>query len=73
MEFWYHMYGAGMGDLNVYTQYGNTSPKLLWSMSDDQGDVWLRGRVHVDAPEQYWVSMRRGFFGGGTQIVLTQV
>eukprot|EP00057_Strongylocentrotus_purpuratus_P018000 XP_011672474.1 PREDICTED: MAM and LDL-receptor class A domain-containing protein 1 [Strongylocentrotus purpuratus] len=56
MEFWYHMYGAGVGDLNVYTTTATTLPKLLFTKSRNQGDVWLQGKIDVDATTTFWVT-----------------
>lgn len=36
MNFWYHMYGTGIGDLRVYVQVGTTLT-LLWERSGNQG------------------------------------
>lgn len=44
MTFWYHMYGSGMGELNVYVNITGTKLKV-WSMSGDQGDEWKMARV----------------------------
>ncbi|XP_041460944.1 MAM and LDL-receptor class A domain-containing protein 2-like [Lytechinus variegatus] len=55
LEFWYHMYGAGMGDLNVYTVTRTTDPKLLFTESGNHGDIWLHGQINVDAPTTFWV------------------
>lgn len=44
MTFWYHMYGSGMGDLNVYVNINGTKHKV-WTMSGDQGDEWKMARV----------------------------
>eukprot|EP00057_Strongylocentrotus_purpuratus_P018006 XP_011672480.1 PREDICTED: MAM and LDL-receptor class A domain-containing protein 2 [Strongylocentrotus purpuratus] len=55
MDFWYHMYGAGMGDLNVYTATENTAPKLVFTQSKNHGDIWLQAKVNVDAISTFWV------------------
>lgn len=41
VSFYYHMYGAGMGDLDLQLSYdeGN-SWNTLWSKSGDQGNSW---------------------------------
>lgn len=36
MNFWYHMYGTGIGNLRVYVQVGTTLT-LLWQKSGNQG------------------------------------
>ncbi len=30
LVFWYHLYGAGMGTLNVYSRLGLSKPQLEW-------------------------------------------
>lgn len=30
LVFWYHMYGADIGSLNVYTRVGTAKPQLEW-------------------------------------------
>ncbi|KAH3880088.1 MAM and LDL-receptor class A domain-containing protein 1-like [Dreissena polymorpha] len=40
VQFWYHMYGADIGSLNIYIATGSQLPgKLLWTVSGNQGDV----------------------------------
>eukprot|EP00795_Rhopilema_esculentum_P012712 gene12712-3431_t len=46
MNFWYHMYGTGIGDLRVYIEIG-TSLTLLWHRSGNQGDQWTQGTVYI--------------------------
>lgn len=56
MTFWYHMYGSGMGDLNVYVNINSTKHKV-WTMSGDQGDEWKMARVTlVSKGYQYQVN-----------------
>ncbi|KAH3879953.1 hypothetical protein DPMN_003864, partial [Dreissena polymorpha] len=46
VQFWYHMYGADIGSLNIYMATGSELPgKLLWTVSGNQGDVWKSGHV----------------------------
>ncbi|XP_052285659.1 MAM and LDL-receptor class A domain-containing protein 1-like isoform X1 [Dreissena polymorpha] len=46
VQFWYHMYGADIGSLNIYMATGPKLPgKLLWTVSGNQGDVWKSGHV----------------------------
>lgn len=48
VSFWYHMYGGGMGTLNVYAA---TSPSALgqplWTLSGNQYDQWYREQVRL--------------------------
>ena len=44
LTFWYHMYGASIGTLNVYS----TSfflKRLVWTKSGSQGNLWRKAQV----------------------------
>ena len=45
LDFWYHMYGTGIGSLNVYLLYGDKRHSI-WSLSGNQGNLWLRALVN---------------------------
>nr|XP_054757452.1 MAM and LDL-receptor class A domain-containing protein 1-like [Lytechinus pictus] len=53
LTFWYHMYGAHVGSLNV--GYGNTDGNeegtVIWTKSGTQGYDWILGRVAIIARE----------------------
>lgn len=55
LHFWYHMYGSGIGTLNVYvvTSSGN---KTVWSLSGNQANAWNSAQVAVTSNTQYNVS-----------------
>lgn len=40
MQLWYHMYGEGMGTLNVYQQSEDGKRALIFSQIGDQGWLW---------------------------------
>ena len=40
--FYYHMYGSGVGNLQLVLQPEEGDPKTLWEMSGDQGNIWHR-------------------------------
>ncbi|MED6241113.1 hypothetical protein ATANTOWER_028659 [Ataeniobius toweri] len=40
VQLWYHMYGEGMGMLNVYQQNGDGKEVLIFSQAGDQGRLW---------------------------------
>ena len=67
VNFYYHMYGAGMGTLNVYTGPPESSSSqnktLVWTVSGNQGNVWLSGRAPVSANQSYAVTFE-GVYGG---------
>jgi hypothetical protein len=49
MKFWYHMYGDGVGSLNIYRKL-SSSPltDILWKKSGNQDNIWRLGRVNLD-------------------------
>ncbi|XP_078686317.1 MAM and LDL-receptor class A domain-containing protein 1-like [Branchiostoma floridae x Branchiostoma belcheri] len=51
VSFYYHMYGRGVGTLNVIlADDSQQADSTVWSESGDKGDVWLQGQFAVDAP-----------------------
>lgn len=42
-SFWYHMYGATIGFLNIYFKQEDTPPRLMFTKSGNQGNQWLHG------------------------------
>lgn len=50
LRFFYHMYGATMGTINVYI-----NGKTVFSASGDKGDVWLRKDIDVNFSGMYAV------------------
>uniref|UniRef100_A0A3Q1GLC6 Si:ch211-106h4.4 n=1 Tax=Acanthochromis polyacanthus TaxID=80966 RepID=A0A3Q1GLC6_9TELE len=40
VQLWYHMYGEGMGTLNVYQQSEDGKEALIFSQTGDQGRLW---------------------------------
>ena len=40
VQLWYHMYGEGMGTLNVYQQSEDGKKALIFSQIGDQGRLW---------------------------------
>ena len=51
--FWYHMYGSGIGQLNIFVNStvagGRRREQLIWRLSGNQGNVWRRAAVAVGA------------------------
>ena len=58
MKFWYHMYGATIGTLNVWVEpQANISATVLWSLSGQQGNTWRSGVVPIPSQSgSYMVS-----------------
>ena len=44
ITFWYHMSGAGMGDLELY-DYDGTNWNQIWVATGDQGTAWLQATL----------------------------
>lgn len=57
LQFYYHMYGSGIGQLSVHLQTGQENQdKLLWSSHGEQGISWLRASVNYQYDQQHQVS-----------------
>ncbi|XP_066300036.1 MAM and LDL-receptor class A domain-containing protein 1-like [Branchiostoma lanceolatum] len=61
-QFWYHMYGANIGTLNVYLKTGSSNT-LLWTKSGDNDDVWRLGYVTVSSPNDVFQVVFEGVRG----------
>ena len=44
LRFWTHMFGNGVGALNVYVRGGQTDKKI-WGLTGDAGNNWYMGQV----------------------------
>ncbi|XP_018393541.1 PREDICTED: uncharacterized protein LOC108772505 [Cyphomyrmex costatus] len=42
-SFWYHMYGATIGSLNIYFKQEDTTPLLIFTKNGNQGNQWFHG------------------------------
>ncbi|XP_050961124.1 MAM and LDL-receptor class A domain-containing protein 2 isoform X2 [Labeo rohita] len=51
LEFYYHMFGEGIGELKVFLQEGPRRTPLWW-MSGNHGDEWHRAQLNVDRTHQ---------------------
>ncbi|XP_071956928.1 MAM and LDL-receptor class A domain-containing protein 1-like [Antedon mediterranea] len=63
-SFWYHMYGQGVGDLNVYMKDSKTNqyiPKL--SRSGNKGNVWYQATIGLITADEYQIVIE-GKHGG---------
>lgn len=54
LMFWYHMYGSGIGRLNIFIKRGQSLGTPAWTMSGNQGNRWLRGMLTVKSPNLQW-------------------
>jgi hypothetical protein len=46
--FYYHMMGRDIGTLNVYLQQNDSRSTAVWTLSREQGNIWLRGQVPLN-------------------------
>ncbi|XP_018411141.1 PREDICTED: MAM domain-containing protein 2 isoform X1 [Nanorana parkeri] len=55
--FFYHMYGAGTGILNIYLreEVGRYKDTLLWTRRGEQSISWLRAQIEYDSNKQHWI------------------
>ncbi|TRY97688.1 hypothetical protein DNTS_035488 [Danionella cerebrum] len=51
LEFYYHMFGEGIGELKVFLQEGPRRTPLWW-MSGNHGDEWHRAELNVGRTHQ---------------------
>ncbi|XP_076161621.1 uncharacterized protein LOC143143798 [Ptiloglossa arizonensis] len=52
-SFWYHMFGATIGALNVYFKSEkDTTPRLMFNKEGNQGNVWLHGIFNLPKTEE---------------------
>ncbi|XP_025084906.1 MAM and LDL-receptor class A domain-containing protein 1-like [Pomacea canaliculata] len=66
LTFYYHLYGVGIGTLNVYTRSASThNLTLIWSLSGNQGNVWNYGRAPILTKNSYEIIIE-GVYGGNT-------
>ncbi|CAH1786792.1 unnamed protein product, partial [Owenia fusiformis] len=51
LKFWYHMYGEGIGTLNIYVQSirrgFSLRPRRVWQLSGQQGNDWKFAQVVI--------------------------
>lgn len=68
LQFWYHMYGADIGTLNVLqkTAPGSKFEKILWTLKGQQGNQWLNGKVSLSKipSSNFWIVFE-GIRGNG--------
>lgn len=57
LRFWYHMYGATIGQLNVYTRAGASLGPAIWTRQGTQGNKWIQGQVVINKTSDFTVSM----------------
>lgn len=56
VTFWFHMWGATMGELNVYGKQGSDLGPVLWTKQGSQGNQWFEAQVQYIPTTNYMVS-----------------
>ena len=54
LKFWYHMYGASIGSLNVWIS-SNGSSGQIWTLTGNKGDKWQFAQAPVSSKSVYQV------------------
>jgi len=56
IKFFYHMYGDGMGTLNVLLDNTKTGTlKTIFTKSGNQGNQWIEGKADIASSDDYRV------------------
>ncbi|CAB4063429.1 unnamed protein product [Lepeophtheirus salmonis] len=55
LRFWTHMYGSGVGELNVYIIVNDKWSKV-WSLSGDAGNNWYMGQTPISAKTPFKIA-----------------
>uniref|UniRef100_A0AAQ6ITE1 MAM domain-containing protein n=3 Tax=Anabas testudineus TaxID=64144 RepID=A0AAQ6ITE1_ANATE len=67
VQLWYHMYGKGMGTLNIYQQSEDGKEALIFSQTGDQGRLWRFAQASLLPRVQPYRIMVEGVKAGPTQ------
>ncbi|XP_023328229.1 MAM and LDL-receptor class A domain-containing protein 1 [Eurytemora carolleeae] len=52
LRFWTHMFGNGIGSLNVYVRDGETDRKI-WGLTGDAGNNWYMGQAPISSIQKF--------------------
>ncbi|UYV84689.1 hypothetical protein LAZ67_X003100 [Cordylochernes scorpioides] len=53
LALWYHMFGQDVGSLNIYILTNGSSPQLIWSKSNSQGNAWRMAQRTIKSNDSY--------------------
>ncbi|XP_039670520.1 MAM and LDL-receptor class A domain-containing protein 1 [Perca fluviatilis] len=67
VQLWYHMYGKGMGMLNIYQQSEEGKRALIFSQTGDQGRIWRLAQASLLPRVQPYRIVVEGVKAGPTQ------
>lgn len=56
LRFWTHMFGHGVGSLNVYVRAGAKDRKI-WGLTGDAGNNWYMGQAPIASTDNFRVSI----------------
>ena len=65
-KFWYHMYGASQGSLNIWIRQNGQLYKNIWSRTGNFGNVWRYGHVTVKSSVAFQIVLE-GVVGSSYQ------
>ena len=51
------MYGENVGILNVWLRQGNVLDKILWSRSENFGNLWRYGHVTIKSRFDFEIAL----------------
>ena len=54
LRFWTHMYGHGVGSLNVYVRSGDKD-RRIWGLTGDAGNNWYMGQAPIASTDNFRV------------------
>ena len=57
-QFWYHMYGQDIGQLNVYIKTGANISNPSWTRSGDRGNVWKITQISITTSSSFNVCIQ---------------
>ncbi|EDO44550.1 predicted protein [Nematostella vectensis] len=55
LSFFYHMYGDGIGGLEVYLVNSSRTMAIVWTRRGNHGNQWLQGLVDIKSSDTYQV------------------
>jgi len=53
LRFWTHMFGNGVGSLNVYMRGSSSGDSKIWGLTGDAGNNWYMGQAPIASTEQF--------------------
>ena len=56
VQLWYHMYGKGIGTLNIYQQTEDLMETRIFTRTGDQGRLWRFAQATLSRVQPYRVS-----------------